>query len=142
MIDISNIKINSEMLNIISAIDQFKVQWLTLKKNKNSSLSLLQKVATIESIGSSNRIEGNKLNDIEVEKILHNVTQKSFTTRDEQEVVGYAKLMNCIFSDYEVIPFSENYIKQLHKILLSFSQKDEIHMGEYKNVFSYPCCSS
>ena len=124
------------MLNIISAIDQFKIQWLTLKENKAASLIHLQKVATIESIGSSNRIEGNKLNDIEVEKILHNITKNSFTTRDEQEVVGYAKLMNCILSDYEIIPFSENYIKQLHKILLSFSQKDQIHMGEYKRIYN------
>lgn len=134
MIDIVNIKINQEMLNIISEIDQFKVYWETLKNTNLSKLNNLHKIATIESIGSSNRIEGNKLSDIEVEKILNNINLNSFQNRDEQEVLGYAKLMNCIYNEYEYISFSENYIKQLHKILLSFFQKDEFHKGEYKKI--------
>ena len=92
----------------------------------------MKRIATIESIGSSNRIEGNKLNNIDVETVFNNITKKSFQTRDEQKVAGYADLLATIFDSYQDIPLSENYIRQLHKILLSYSTKDECHRGEYK----------
>lgn len=43
-------------------------------------------MAAIESIGSSARIEGSKLADRKVEKLLSNLAIRSFETRDEQEV--------------------------------------------------------
>ena len=133
MISLKDIKITTEMLSIISQIDEFKGSWnATLRTPKK--LQSLKKVATIESIGSSNRIEGNILTDKQVETILSNIKKQSFSTRDEQEVIGYADLMENIFDNYELIPFTENYIKQLHKILLSYSSKDEAHRGNYKTL--------
>ncbi|MBR1648056.1 MAG: Fic family protein [Alphaproteobacteria bacterium] len=133
MINLKNIHITSEMLNIIAEVDEFKGAWNTLKQQPNK-YKHLKKIATIESIGSSNRIEGNTLTDKQVETVLANIKRQSFVTRDEQEVAGYAELMENIFENYEFIPFNENYIKQLHKILLSFSDKDERHRGEYKTI--------
>ncbi|SFM51146.1 Fic/DOC family protein [Nitrosomonas nitrosa] len=95
-------------------------------------LSALRRVATIESIGSSTRIEGSKLSDREVEQLLSNLEIKSFTTRDEQEVAGYAEVMDLVGSKWQDIPFTENPIKQLHQILLRYSEKDTWHRGNYK----------
>lgn len=81
-------------------------------------------MATIESIGSSTRIEGSKLSDKEVEALLNNLQIKKFSTRDEQEVAGYAEVMNLIFQNYDHIPLNENYIQQLHNELLQYSEKD------------------
>jgi hypothetical protein len=61
-----------------------------------------------------------------------NLEIKSFSTRDEQEVAGYAELMNLVFSSWQEIPFTENHIKQLHQILLRYSEKDTRHRGSYK----------
>src|SRR5574344_3097798 len=122
------------MLSIISEIDEFKGAWKLLDKTAPEKLQCLKKIATIESVGSSNRIEGNKLTDKQVEKLLSNIKKQSFATRDEQEVAGYARVMDTVFEDYELIPLSENYIKQLHKILLQYSAKDEKHKGEYKKI--------
>lgn len=133
MISLKDVHISPEMLRIIGEIDEFKGAWNAYARTPEK-LSSLKKVATIESIGSSNRIEGNTLTDKQVETILSNIKKQSFTTRDEQEVVGYADLMENIFDNYEIIPFTENYIKQLHKILLSYSSKDESHRGEYKKL--------
>jgi len=91
----------------------------------------LRRVATIESIGSSTRIEGSKLTDREVERLLSNLTIQSFDTRDEQKVAGYAELMDLVFSSWQHIPFDENHIKQLHQILLRHSEKDAHHRGQY-----------
>jgi len=134
MLKPDNIKITNQILTIISEIDEFKITWKLLGKIAPNKLKSLKKVATIESIGSSNRIEGNKLSDIEIEKLLSSIKKQSFATRDEQEVMGYAKLMDTIFEDWEIIPLTENYIKQLHKILLQYSSKDERHKGEYKKI--------
>jgi len=95
-------------------------------------LSALRRVATIESIGSSTRIEGSKLTDREVERLLSNLAINAFDTRDEQEVAGYAELMDMVFSSWQDIPFKENHIKQLHQVLLTHSEKDTRHRGQYK----------
>ncbi len=129
-----DIKINNQMLSIISEIDEFKGYWKLLGKMAPEKLRALKKVATIESVGSSNRIEGNKLSDKQVEELLSRINKQSFANRDEEEVAGYAKLADTIFEDWEIIPLSENYIKQLHKILLEYSSKDEKHKGEYKKI--------
>jgi Fic family protein len=89
-------------------------------------------VATIESIGSSTRIEGGKLSDREVEQLLSHLEITSFATRDEQEVAGYAELMDLVGSGWQDLPFTENHIKQLHQILLRSSEKDAWHRGNYK----------
>ena len=91
-------------------------------------------MATIESVGSSTRIEGSKLSDRQVESLLANLSIRAFTSRDEQEVAGYAETMEQVFQSWEHIPLTENHIRQLHRDLLRHSDKDERHRGQYKNT--------
>jgi len=132
MIHSETLQITPEILNLIARIDEFKGAWRALGTLAPDRLSALRRVATIESIGSSTRIEGSKLSDREVERLLSKLQIKSFATRDEQEVAGYAELMDLIFSSFQDIPLSENHIKQLHQILLQYSEKDDWHRGNYK----------
>ena len=126
------LQITPEVLGLVARIDEFKGAWRALGTLAPDRLSALRRVATIESIGSSTRIEGSKLSDREVERLLSNLAIKKFDSRDEQEVAGYAELMDLIFRAWEDIPFTENHVKQLHQILLQYSQKDEWHRGGYK----------
>ncbi len=126
------IPITPEILSLVAGIDEFKGAWRALGTLAPDRLSALRRVATIESIGSSTRIEGSKLSDREVEQLLSNLEIRSFATRDEQEVAGYAELMDLVFSSWQDIPFTENHIKQLHQILLRYSEKDTWHRGNYK----------
>ncbi|WP_321860077.1 Fic family protein [Burkholderia cenocepacia] len=132
MFRIDTLQITPEVLGLIARIDEFKGAWRALGTLAPDRLSALRRVATIESIGSSTRIEGSKLNDREVERLLSNLAIKQFETRDEQEVAGYAELMDLMFRAWEDIPFNENHLKQLHQILLQYSLKDERHRGRYK----------
>lgn len=132
MIHSETLQITPEILNLIARIDEFKGAWRALGTLAPDRLSALRRVATIESIGSSTRIEGSKLSDREVERLLSKLQIKSFATRDEQEVAGYAELMDLIFSSFQDIPLNENHIKQLHQILLQYSEKDHWHRGNYK----------
>ena len=132
MLRTDTLQITPEILSLIARIDEFKGGWRALGTLAPDRLSALRRVATIESIGSSTRIEGSKLSNREVEQLLSNLEIKSFATRDEQEVAGYAELMHLVFSSWQDIPFSENHIKQLHQILLRHSEKDSWHRGHYK----------
>ncbi|MEQ1908695.1 MAG: DUF977 family protein [Vicinamibacterales bacterium] len=126
--------IEPEMLDVIAELDEFKGAWRALSTLAPERLSALRRVATIESIGSSTRIEGSKLSDQDVEKILSNVEIRSFETRDEQEVAGYASVMETIFASWSVLPLTENHVRQLHRDLLRYSSKDERHRGDYKKL--------
>lgn len=122
------------MLGIIAEIEEFKGAWKLFGHLTPDRMKQLKKVATIESIGSSTRIEGSKLSDRQVEELLSNIESDSFITRDEQEVAGYAYVCEEIFVGFESIGFTENIIKQLHGWLLKYSDKDQRHRGEYKKL--------
>lgn len=132
MFRIDTLQITPEVLGLVARVDEFKGAWRALGTLAPERLSALRRVATIESIGSSTRIEGSKLTDRDVERLLSNLAIKKFETRDEQEVAGYAELMDLIFRAWEEIPFNENHVKQFHQILLQYSQKDAWHRGGYK----------
>ena len=130
---IKDIVITPDMLNKIAEIDQFVGSWsIDLSKLTPAELKVMKRVAPIVSVGSSNRIEGNKMTDAQIEELFSHINKKSFKSRDEEEVAGYSDLINTIFENYNDIPLTENYIKQLHQILLKYSSKDERHRGEYK----------
>lgn len=129
---VESLKITPEILALITEVDEFKGAWRALGQLAPEQLTSLKRVATIESIGSSTRIEGSRLTDREVEVLLSNLQIQHFTSRDEEEVAGYAQVMNLIFQNYEEIPLTENYIQQLHRELLQYSEKDHWHRGLYK----------
>lgn len=124
--------ITPEILRLIAKIDEFKGAWAALGRVAPDRLNALRRVATIESIGSSTRIEGAKLSDAEVERLIAGLNVKSFASRDEEEVAGYAEVMETVFANWQEISLTKNHIKQLHRDLLKFSSKDERHRGEYK----------
>jgi len=131
-INIGSLIITAEMLSLIAETDEFKGAWRALGQIAPEQLLSLKKVASIESIGSSTRIEGSKLSDAEVEVLLSNLSVQQFASTDEQEVAGYLAVLNIIFDSYEHIPLTENYIQQLHAELLKYSEKDGWHRGQYK----------
>jgi Fic family protein len=124
-----------DLVKLIAEIDEFKGRWEALETLSPDRLGALRKVATIESIGSSTRIEGAKLSDAEVEDLLSRVSStKSFATRDEQEVAGYAEAMDLVFQAWPDMRLTENHVRQLHQTLLRHCEKDERHRGSYKTL--------
>lgn len=134
MLNTDTIQITPELLTLIAEIDEFKGAWRALGTLAPERLNALRRVATIESIGSSTRIEGSKLTDREVEHLLATLEIRSFASRDEQEVAGYAEVMETVFQAWPDIAITENHIKQLHRDLLRYSDKDERHRGDYKTL--------
>ena len=134
---------NQQIIKKISFIDSFKGKWNLVEQKENNYLKELRKIATIESIGSSTRIEGVQLSNNEIKELLENIGITKLITRDQQEVVGYFDVLELIYENYKEIRISQNYILELHKRLLKYSTKDERHRGHYKSfsnkvVANYP----
>ena len=133
---------NQRVLQLIGSIDRFRGKWNIAEKQENRYLKELRKIATIESIGSSTRIEGATLTDQEVQQRLDNIKITKLKSRDEQEVIGYYEVLELIYDSfgsaqdrhYSDIKLSESHIKQLHQMLLKHSHKDERHRGGYKHL--------
>ena len=130
----TDLRVSGGLLRVIGGIDEFKGAWRAIGRIAPERLSALRRIATIESAASSTRIEGASLTDREVERLLSNLDIRSFTTRDEQEVAGYAETMEAVFANWPETALTENYIRQLHRDLLRYSTKDERHRGEYKTL--------
>ena len=136
-LDIATLRITPAVLSLIAELDEFKGAWQAIGRIAPDRLSALRRVATIESAGSSTRIEGAGLSNRDVEILLSNLELRSFATRDEQEVAGYADVMETVFAHWPDISLTENHIKQLHRDLLIHSHKDERHRGDYKTLANH-----
>ena len=125
---------NQRVMQLIAAIDEYRGKWNVVEKRENRYLKELRRIATIESIGSSTRIEGSTMTDEEIQQLLKDVKITKFKTRDEQEVIGYYEVLELVFDNFSEIKLSESYIKQLHQLLLKHCDKDERHRGGYKHL--------
>ena len=122
------------ILRKIAMIDAFQSRWKIEQVDEMMFLKQLKSETMLESTGSSTRIEGSTLTNREVESVLKNMKITQLKTRDEQEVVGYFEVLTLVMDDFEAIPLTENYIRQLHGHLLRHSHKDQRHRGSYKNL--------
>jgi len=127
-----SLDIDWKMINLISQIDRFDANWKAIERKEGQNLKELKSIATVRSVGASNRIEGNKMSDQEVDVLLQKIDISKLTDRDSQEVVGYFEVMDLISESYENISITENHIKSLHNSLMRYSTKDEWHKGKYK----------
>ncbi len=117
---------------IIAAIDEIKGQFRAGLKMTPQAITGLRKSVLVTSAGASTRIEGAKLTDEEVEKIMQGLAVSKFADRDSQEVQGYLETLQNVFDSFETLPLREGTITSLHKELLKYSNKDDTHRGEYK----------
>ena len=122
----------SDIAQMIGEIDRLKAAWVEGAKLDLEILTRLKKSVIITSTGASTRIEGAKLSDDEVEKLLRGMSVDKFKNRDQQEVAGYFELLTNVFDSYQSIPLSESTIKFFHRELLKHVEKDKQHRGEYK----------
>lgn len=121
-----------EIYYTISGIDAVKNSWQITGRLLPQTIERLTRSVIVTSTGSSNRIEGNRLTDIEVENLYKNLRVKKFKTRDEQEIAGYLQSLEFIFKNYNNIPISESTVLKLHDEMLVFSERDVRHKGQYK----------
>jgi Fic family protein len=124
--------IPAEIVSKIAKIDELKGQWINGARLSPQVLGRLKRSVLITSTGASTRIEGARLSDEDIEKMMRGINIQKFTNRDKQEVQGYYELLENIFNSWKSLKLNESAIKHFHKELLKYGEKDEKHRGEYK----------
>ncbi len=118
----------------LSKIDRFDASWASIERREGASLKQLKAIATVRSVGASTRIEGSKMTDDEVAVLIEKLSISKLEERDQQEVIGYFETMETIAGHFDSIDISESQLKNLHKILMQYGEKDIWHRGNYKQV--------
>lgn len=124
----------SSIWSKIAQIDELKGRWIAGAELSPQVLGRLKKSVLVTSTGASTRIEGARLSDDEVEKLIQGIVIQKFADRDAQEVQSYYELLQKVFESWKHIRLSENTIKGFHNSLLKYVSKDEGHRGEYKKT--------
>ncbi len=125
-------QIPSVIVSKIAKIDELKGQWIMGARLSPQVLGRLKRSVLATSTGASTRIEGARLSDEDIEKLMRGVNIQKFTNRDKQEARGYYELLENIFNSWKSLKFTESAVKHLHQELLKYVDKDEKHRGEYK----------
>lgn len=125
-------KVAEKVYALIAGIDGVKTGWELASRLQPGTVDRLFRSVIVTSTGASNRIEGNKLSDSEVEALYGRLRIKKFRTRDQQEVAGYLEVLESIFQNYREMKPGESLVLQLHRDMLRHCAKDVRHAGTYK----------
>lgn len=120
------------VVSFLTSIDEIRGVFRVGLRMTPQAITSLRKSVLVTSAGASTRIEGSKLSDEEVKKIMQGLSLSKFADRDSQEVQGYLEVLQNVFDSFHTLPLRESTIQSLHKELLKYSSKDDLHRGEYK----------
>ncbi len=119
---------------LIAEIDGIRGEFKAGLRMSPQAITSLKRSVLVTSAGASTRIEGSKLSDEEVEKVMQGLTASKLAERDYQEVQGYLETLQNVFDSYQTLPLREGVISSLHNELLKYSDKDKLHKGGYKKT--------
>lgn len=117
---------------LLAEIDGIRGEFKSGLRMTPQAITNLRKSTLITSAGASTRIEGARLPDEEVEKVMRGLAVSKFADRDSQEVQGYLETLQNVFDSFDTLPLRESVITSLHNQLLKYSTKDDTHRGGYK----------
>ena len=130
---IKDMKWDSDILGYIAAIYKEAGKQELYLKQRPEELEKLVEIAKVQSTEASNAIEGIVTTNTRIRQLVEEKTAPR--NRDEQEIAGYRDVLSIIHDSFDVIPITQNYILQLHKIL--YSHMNNPMAGRTKNVQNY-----
>ena len=121
---------DNEIISYISQIHEFKGKQELFLRQRPVELDRLIEIAKVQSTEASNRIEGIITTNSRLKQLVADKTTPK--NRDEEEILGYRNVLNLIHESYDAIPVRKNYILQLHKELLKYT--DQSYGGQFKTT--------
>lgn len=121
--------VTAGMLRAVGTVDEFKGRWSRPGLLPPERLAALQRVATVETVGSSIRLDGAAMDDRAVERLLFGPQARAFASRDEQEAAGCADALEMVVKSWRDIGLTEHHVRLLHGFLLRHAERDARHRG-------------
>ena len=130
---IEEMPITIEVMNMISALHEYKGRQELYIETQPEILERLMEVARIQSTEASNKIEGIYTSDARLKEIVQKKSEPR--NRNEKEIAGYREVLGMIHDSYSYIQLKPSDILTLHKYLYSYSESG--NGGHYKMVDNY-----
>ena len=118
----------ANLINLTGVIYSLKTGAEIRKDEYEKIFTELEKIAKVQSVKSSNAIEGLVTSDERIKEIVNQSSKP--LNHNESEIAGYRDALNQIHLNYSSIEFNENSILRLHEILMSYSGYE--YGGKYK----------
>lgn len=119
----------ANLINITGAIYSLKTGSEIRKDEYEKIFTELEKIAKVQSVKSSNAIEGIVTSDERIREIVNSSSKP--LNHNEAEIAGYRDALNEIHLNYETIEFNENTIFRLHEMMMAYSGNET--RGKYKD---------
>ena len=118
----------ANLVNLTSVIYSLKTGAEIRKEEYEKLFVDLEKIAKVQSIKSSNAIEGIVTSDERINEIVNQSSKP--LNHNEAEIAGYRDALNEIHMHYGQTEFNESTILRLHEIMMSYSGYE--YGGKYK----------
>ena len=119
-----------EILTYVSKIHEYKGKQELFLRQRPVELNRLIEIAKIQSTEASNRIEGIVTTNSRLKQLVADKTTPR--NRDEEEILGYRNVLNLVHENYDLLPVRSNYILQMHRDLLRFTNYS--YGGQFKTT--------
>ena len=121
---------DNEILSYISKIHEYKGRQELFLRQKPVELKRLIDIAKVQSTEASNRIEGIVTTNARLRQLVEDKTTPR--NRAEEEILGYRNVLGLVHENYDAIPIRSNYILQMHRDLLRFTNYSD--GGQFKKT--------
>lgn len=118
----------ANLINLTGLIYSLKTGAEIRKDEYEKIFTELEKIAKVQSVKSSNEIEGIVTSDERIKQIVNQSSEP--LNHNELEIAGYRDALNEIHLNYENIDFSEETILRLHEIMMFYTGNE--NSGKYK----------
>ena len=115
---LSNLSFTEEMLSSLKTIGEYKGKQKLFYKQTPEILESMKQVAMIESVESSNRIEGITAPHKRIEGIVLKSTSPK--DRPEEEIAGYREALDMIHDSANYMKLNVNLVLQIHSVINRF----------------------
>lgn len=125
---LSNDLLPARLVNLTSGISELKVMAGVRREEHARIFTELEGIAKVQSVKSSNAIEGIVTSDERIAAIVNG--DSAPLNHDEAEIAGYRDALNEIHQGHGHIDFRERDILRLHEVMMSFAGYE--YGGAYK----------
>jgi len=116
---LQSLRFDASLISTLTCLAEYKGKETLFARQSPEILNSLLEVAKVESVESSNRIEGIEVSRERCEALV--LKKSNPKNRSEEEVAGYRDALDLIHQLHLDMPLSKNVILQLHSTIYRFT---------------------